>query len=101
MGEVIHKLFSGGLATSTLKSYRSYTNKYTWFAQVVDSLHSQYQNTWLAYLAMAFLYQEGLAGSSAKSYLAAFWYIQIAISLGDQKMAEWPRLSYVKGDSRC
>ena len=44
---------------------------------------------------MVCLHKEGLAGSSEKSYLAALWYPQIAIGLGDPKMAEGPRLSYV------
>ena len=44
---------------------------------------------------MAFLHQEGLAGSSAKSYLAALRYTQIAIGLGYPKMAEWQKLGYV------
>ena len=46
-------------------------------------------------LFVASLYQEGLAGSSAKSYLAAVRYSQIAMGLGDPKMSEWPRLSYI------
>ena len=41
------------------------------------------------------LYQEGLAGSLAKSYLAAVRYSQIAMGLGDPKMSEWPCLSYI------
>ena len=41
------------------------------------------------------LFQRGLAGSSVKSFLAAIWYSQIAVGLGDPKMAEWPRLGYV------
>ena len=44
---------------------------------------------------MASLYQEGLAGSSAKPYLAAIRYSQIAMGLGDPKMSEWPRLGYI------
>ena len=44
---------------------------------------------------MAFLHQEGLAGSSAKSYLVVLRYTQIAIGLGDPKMSEWPKLGYV------
>ena len=46
-------------------------------------------------LFMAYLYQEGLAGTSAKSYLAAVRYTQIAMGLGDPQMSEWPKLGYV------
>ena len=46
-------------------------------------------------LFVTLLYQEGLAGSSAKSYLAAIRYSQIAMGLGDPKMSEWPRLGYI------
>ena len=99
LGEVVHKLFAGGLAPSTLKSYRSCTNKYAQFCSsggfspVPVSEH-------VACLFMAFLHQERLAGSLAKSYLAALRYTQIAIGLEDPKMAKWPRLSYVTRDSR-
>ena len=44
---------------------------------------------------MAFIHQEGLAGSSAKFYLAVLRYTEIAIGLGDPKMAEWLKLGYV------
>ena len=94
LGEVVHKLFARGLALSTLKSYRSCTNKYAQFCS--SSGFSPFPvSEHVACLFMAFLHQEGLAGSSAKSYLAALRYTQIAIGLGDPKMAEWPRLSYV------
>ena len=43
---------------------------------------------------MAFLHQERLTGSSAKSYLA-LQYTQIAIGFGYPKMAKWPRLTYI------
>ena len=94
LGEVVHKLFSGGLATSTLKSYRSYTNKYTWFCSR-GGFSPFPVSEHVACLFMAFLHQEGLAGSSAKSYLAVLRYTQIAIGLGNPKMAEWPKLGYV------
>ena len=94
LGEVVHKLFAGGLAPSTLKSCRSCTNKYAQFC--LSGRFSPFPvSEHVACLFMAFLHQEGLAGSSAKSYLAALQYTQIAIGLGDPKMAEWPRLSYV------
>ena len=94
LGEVVHKLFPGGSALSTLKSYRSCTNKYAQFCS--SGGFSPFPvSEHVACLFMAFLHQEGLAGSSAKSYLAALRYTQISIGLGDPKMAEWPRLSYV------
>ena len=49
----------------------------------------------VACLFMVCLHQEGLAGSSEKSYLAALWYPQIEIGLGDSKVVEGQRLSYV------
>ena len=94
LGEVVHKLFSGGLATSTLKSYRSCTNKYTQFCSR-GGFSPFPVSEHVACLFMAFLHLEGLAGSSAKSYLAALSYTQIAIGLGDPKIAEWPKLGYV------
>ena len=94
LGEVVYKLFAGGLAPSTLKSYRSCTNKYARFCS--SGGFSPFPvSEHVACLFMAFLHQEGLAGSSAKSYLAALRYTQIAIGLGDPRMAKWPRLSYV------
>ena len=46
-------------------------------------------------LFIAALYLEGLAGSSVKSYLAVIRFSQIALSMGDPHMSEWPRLSYM------
>ena len=94
MGEVVHKLFSGGLATSTLKSYRSCANKYAQFCSS-RGFSSFSASEHVACLFIAFLHQEGLAGSSAKSYLAALQYTLISIGFGDLQVAEWPKLSYV------
>ena len=94
LGAVVCKLFSGGLATSTLKSYRSCANRYTQFC-VKGGFSPFPVSEQVICLFMAFLYQEGLAGTSAKSYLAALRYTQIAMGLGDPHMSEWPKLGYV------
>ena len=46
-------------------------------------------------LFVASLFKRGIAGSSVKSFLAAIRYSQIALGLGDPKMADWPQLGYV------
>ena len=50
---------------------------------------------------MALLYQEKLAASTVKNYLAAVRFAQIAMGFGDPHMGEMPRLEYVvKGFKR-
>ena len=44
---------------------------------------------------VAFLYKEGLAAGTVKSYLAAIQHAQIGAGLGDPKIANMPKLEYV------
>ena len=67
------------------------------FAQVVDSLHFQCRNTWLTYYGFS---SSGGAGRLLSEILSGSFSVQIAIGLGDPKMAEWPRLSYVTRGSK-
>ena len=50
-----------------------YVGTYTYFCVSEDSLYFT-----VIYLFMAFLYQDGLVGTSAKSYLAGLPYTEIA-----------------------
>ena len=51
----------------------------------------------LAYF-VTFLYKEGLAPSSVKSYLSAVRHAQIATGMGDPHLGEMPQLEYfIKG----
>ena len=94
MGHTVQELFSAGLAQSTVKSYRSCSNKYTKFCldKGITPFPAE-EKTVCCFIAA--LYVEGLAGSSVKSYLAAIRFLQIAMGLGEPHMSEWPRLSYV------
>ena len=51
--------------------------------------------SFLCRLFEAHLYREGLVASTVKSYLAAVRHAQIALGLGDPKMAGMPQLEYV------
>jgi len=44
---------------------------------------------------VAFLYKEGLAAGTVKSYLSAARYTQIALGFGDPNIASMPQLEYV------
>ena len=94
LGHTVQELFSAGLAQSTVKSYRSCSNKYTKFCldKGITPFPAE-EKTVCCFIAA--LYVEGLAGSSVKSYLAAIRFSQIAMGLGDPHISEWPRLSYV------
>ena len=94
LSHTVQKLFSAGLAQSTVKSYRLCSNKYIKFCldKGITSFPAE-EKTVCCFIAA--LYVEGLAGSSVKSYLAAIRFSQIAMGLGDPHMSEWPRLSYV------
>lgn len=49
---------------------------------------------------MASLYQDGLAASTVKCYLAAVRHTQISLGMGDPKMSDMPRLEYVVKGAR-
>ncbi len=94
LGPAIRELFNAGLAQATLRSYKSGCDKYVRVCKEVG-VNPFPATEESASLFVAALYRKGLAGGSVKSYLAAVRFSQIALGLGDPKMAEWPRLSYI------
>ena len=96
MGYTVQELFLAGLTQSTIKSYRSCSNKYTRFCTERSITPFPVEEKTVCCFIAA-LYLEGLAGSSVKSYLAAIRFFLIALGMGDPHMSEWPQLSYVHG----
>ena len=94
LGSTVQELFSAGLANSTLKSYKSGSTRYCNFcaAYKVPAFPAT-EKVVCSFVAK--LYLEGVAGNSMKTYLAAIWYLQIALGLGDPQMAHWSRLHFV------
>lgn len=88
------ELFSAGLAPATLRSYRSGCGAYTTFCDKGGWTSFPASERVMCYFVAA-LHEKGIAGSSAKSYLAAIRYTQIALGMGDPHMSDWPRLGYV------
>ena len=94
LGHTVQELFSPDLAQSTVKPYRSCSNKYARFCMDRGITLFQVDEKAVCCFVVA-MYLDGLAGSSVKSYLAAIRFSQIALGMGDPHMSEWPRLSYV------
>ena len=93
MGLTVQELFAAGLADSTQKAYKSGERSYAEFCTRTDVTPFPTKETFSAFIAH--LYREGLAASTVKSYLAAVRHAQIALGLGDPKMAGIPQLEYV------
>ena len=83
MDPLVWQLFSAGLADSTRKTYNNHFGL---------TPYPTSENT-LSYF-VAFLFKEGLAPSSVKSYLSAVRHTQIALGLGDPHLSTMPRLEY-------
>ena len=94
MGLTVQELFAAGLASSTQKAYKSGERRYSEFCTRTGVTPFPTKETTLSAF-VAHLYREGLAASTAKSYLAAVRHAQIALGLGDPKMAGMPQLEYV------
>ena len=94
MGLTVQELFLAGLADSTQKAYKSGERRYAEFCTRTGVTPFPTKETTLSAF-VAHLYREGLAASTVKSYLAAVRHAQIALGLGDPKMAGMPQLEYV------
>ena len=94
LGGTIQELFVAGLAKSIQRTYRSGEKRYTDFCTVAAlAPFPASEPTLMAFVA--FLYREGLSGSSVKLYLAAIRHAQIAMSMGDPHITSMPKLEYV------
>ena len=82
------------MADSTQKAYKSGERRYAEFCTRTGVTPFPTKETTLSAF-IAHLYREGLAASTVKSYLAAVRHAQIALGLGDPKMAGMPQLEYV------
>ena len=97
MDPLVRQLFSAGIANSTRKTYNSGSNRYNRFCNDFGLTPYPTSEDTLSYF-VAFLFKEGLAPSSVKSYLSAVRHTQIALGLGDPHLSAMPKLEYfIKG----
>ena len=90
---IVQQLISAGLAPSTKNTYRAGGNRYvTWCEKLKLTAFLVTENTLTLFVAS--LYNDGLSGNTAKTYLAGVRCIQIAMGLDDPNMGGMPRLGY-------
>ena len=97
LDSAVQKLFSGGLANSTKKSYHSGANHYIHFCSLFGVTPYPTTERSLSYF-VGYHFQEGLSASTVKGYLSAVRHAQISLGLGDPRMGDMPQLEYhIKG----
>ena len=91
----VQELFSVGLAASTRRTYQSGSECFVQFCRTFAVTHPfPVSERTLTYF-VAYLYQEKLAASTVKSYMAAVRHTQIALGLVDPGMGRMSQLEYV------
>ena len=101
LDRTVQELFVAGLAGSTQKAYRSGEKRFMDFCAAA-ALQPFPVTEQMLLAFVAFLFKEGLAAGTAKLYLAATRHAQIALGLGDPRIASMPKLEYVmKGFRRA
>ncbi len=88
---IVQQLFSAGIAGSTQLVYRSGTTRYLRFCSQYPFPVSERS---LCYFLVC-LFNDGVAGRTAKTYLSGIRHSQIALGLGDPRMSLMPQLEYV------
>eukprot|EP00731_Ephydatia_muelleri_P033273 Em0027g21a len=85
LDSVVRQLFSAGLATSTKKTYKTGGDRYVDFCTKAGITAFPVSERALSLFA-ASLFNDGLSGNTAKTYLAGIRYTQIAMGLPDPKI---------------
>ncbi len=94
LDRTVQELFTAGLAGSTQRVYRTGERRYGEFCGAVGATPlPAKEETLMAFVAS--LYWQGLSAGTVKSYLAAVRHAQIAVGLGDPRVASMPKLEYV------
>ena len=95
LGPVVRELFSAGLALSTRRNYKTGSKRYLEFchSQRTKSPFPVSEQTLCRFVA--WLHMQHLSSSTANNYLAAVRHSQVALGLGDPKMASMAQLEYV------
>lgn len=91
---IVQKLFAAGTAPSTRKVYSTGGRRYEDFCTVFK-LNPYPTSEKILSLFVGYLYMEGLAPGTIKSYLAAVWYDQVARGFGNPNIGGMPQLEYV------
>ena len=101
LDRTVQELFVAGLAGSTQNAYRSGKKRFMDFCAAA-ALQPFPVTEQMLLAFVAFLFKEGLAAGTVKLYLAAARHAQIALGLGDPRIASMPKLEYVmKGFRRA
>ena len=95
LDQSVQELFTAGLASATLKVYRTGTNRFNSFCVLYNINKPFPVSEFVLTHFVAFLYKEGLKVGTVKSYLAAIRYTQIALGLGNPHMEDMSKLEYV------
>ena len=91
---VVLQLFSAGIASSTQRVYRTGTNRYVTFCSKFALTPFPVSELKLCYF-VAHIFNDGVSGRTAKTYLSGIRHSQIALGLGDPNMSSMPQLEYV------
>ena len=94
LDSVVRQLFSAGLATSTKKTYKTGGDRYVDFCTKAGITAFPVSERALSLFA-ASLFNDGLSGNTAKTYLAGIRYTQIAMGLPDPKICAMVQLEYI------
>ena len=84
MGTIVQQLFSAGIAQSTRNTYRSGSDRYIRLRAALGITPFP-----------ASLYRDGLAGTTAKTYLSGIRFAQISLGGKDPDISSMPYLEYV------
>ena len=94
LGQTIQMLFEQALAPATRRSYSAAQRRFLTFCKN-HALAPLPLNESLLCHFVAFLYEEGLAHTTVKSYLSALRQLQIKFNLPDPFASSMPRLEQV------
>eukprot|EP00731_Ephydatia_muelleri_P010115 Em0005g701a len=84
LGTIVQQLFSAGIAQSTRNTYRSGSDRYIRLRAALGITPFP-----------ASLYRDGLAGTTAKTYLSGIRFAQISLGGKDPDISSMPYLEYV------
>ena len=91
---IVQKLFAAGIAPSTRKVYSTGGRRYEDFC-TLSKLKPYPTSEKILALFVGYLYMEGLAPGTIKSFLAAVRYDQVARGFGNPNIGGMPQLEYV------
>ena len=91
----VQQLFINGLAPSTSRNYQSGSKRFITFCNLYHVSFPFPVNEQLLSRFVAYLFKEGVKGSTIKNYMAAVRHAQISMGLDDPRMSDMPQLGYI------